>query len=101
MNELIPLEMHSEAYNEIEGAIRWYDKRSEGLGAQFEKELDLAIACIRESPDTWPKFVSGTRRFFLHRFPFAVVYVYDGTRVRVFAVMHLRRKPGYWLKRMN
>ena len=98
---MISLEIHSEAYNEIEGAIRWYDERSEGLGAQFEKELDLARACIRESPDTWPKFVSGTRRVFLHRFPFAVVYVYDGTRIRVFAVMHLRRKPGYWLKRMN
>jgi len=47
---LIPLEIHYEAYNEIEGAIRWYDERSEGLGAQFENEL--AIACIRESPDT-------------------------------------------------
>jgi hypothetical protein len=98
---LIPLDIHSEVYDEIEGAIRWYNDRSEGLGAQFERELDHAMNCICESPDTWPKYVSGTRRFFLHRFPFAVVYVYDGTRIRVFAVMHLRRKPGYWLKRMN
>ena len=98
---MIPLDIHSEVYDEIEGAIRWYDERSQGLGKRFEKELDHAIACIREFPDTWPTFVSGTRRFFLHRFPFAVVYYYDGTKIRVYAVMHLRRMPGYWRKRMN
>ncbi|UCF93565.1 MAG: hypothetical protein JSW39_05220 [Desulfobacterales bacterium] len=98
---MIPLDIHSEVYDEIEGAIRWYDEQAEGLGSQFEKELDHAIDCILEFPDTWPKYVSGTRRFFLHRFPFAVVYLYDSIKIRVFAVMNLRRKPGYWRKRMN
>jgi len=96
---LIPIEIHSEAFDEIEGAIRWYDERAEGLGIKFEKELDHAVACIRDCPDTWSKYVSGTRRFFLNRFPFAVVYLYDGTKIRIFAVMHLRRKPGYWRKK--
>jgi len=98
---LIPVEIHSGVYSEIEGAIRWYNERSEGLGIQFEQELDRAVACIRDFPDTWPKYIYGTRRFFLRRFPFAVIYIYDGTRIRIFAVMHLRRKPGYWRKRMN
>jgi hypothetical protein len=72
-----------------------HNEQVEGLGSQFEKEFDHAMAHICQFPDTWPKYVSGTRRFFLHSFPFAVVYLYDSTKIRVFTVMHLRRKPGY------
>lgn len=93
------IKIHIEAYDEIEAAKRWYETQAEGLGENFEQELDRAMSCIREFPDTWPKYTAGTRRFFMHRFPFAVVYLYDEKIIWVFAVMHLRRKPGYWRKR--
>ncbi len=95
------IEIHSDVYDEIEGAIRWYENQVTGLGERFEQELDRAMLCIREFPDTWPKYTAGTRRFFLRRFPFAVVYLYDDKINRVFALMHLRRKPGYWRKRIS
>ena len=93
------IEIHSDVYDEIEAAKRWYENQVEGLGERFEQELDRAMLCIREFPGTWPQYTAGTRRFFLHRFPFAVVYLYDEKIIRVFALMHLRRKPGYWRKR--
>lgn len=93
------IELHSDAYDEIEAAKCWYDNQSEGLGDRFMRELDRAMSRIRESPNTWPAYVAGTRRFLLHRFPFAVVYLYDEQTIWVYALMHLRRKPGYWRKR--
>lgn len=65
------------------------------------KEIDWAMEYTREFPESWPVYVFGTRRYLLHRFPFAIVYSYDGAIVKVFALMHLHRKPGYWLKRLN
>jgi hypothetical protein len=95
------IKIHSEAYLEINAAKQWYESQSEGLGDQFVDEVDRAIECIRELPESWPVYMSGTRRFFVHRFPFAVVYAYDGVIIKVFALMHLRRNPGYWRKRLD
>jgi hypothetical protein len=42
----------------------------------------------------------GVRRFLLPRFPFAIGYVVEGETITVLAVTHLRRRPGYWLRRV-
>ena len=55
------IEIHSDVYDEIEAAKRWYENQVEGLGERFEQELDRAMLCIREFPDTWPKYTAGTR----------------------------------------
>jgi hypothetical protein len=36
----------------------------------------------------------------VHRFPYAVLYRPDPDEIVVVAVMHQRRRPGYWLGRM-
>lgn len=97
---MVSIELHSAVYNEIEGAKHWYDEKSISLGNRFIQEVNRGMECIRENPDSWPVYISGTRRFFLHRFPFAIVYKCDGETARVFALMHLHRKPGYWRKRL-
>jgi hypothetical protein len=98
---LTPVIIHPQAFLEIEGAKKWYESQSQGLKDQFMNELDHGMEYTWEYPESWPAYVSGTRRYLLHRFPFAIVYSYDGTTVKVFALMHLHRKPGYWLKRFN
>ncbi|MEK9138326.1 MAG: type II toxin-antitoxin system RelE/ParE family toxin [Bacteroidota bacterium] len=94
------IELHPEALHELEEAHIWYKGKSARLGERFLDELDRAMAAIQQSPDRWPTFVGGTRRFLLHRFPFAVVYRKTDNNIQVIAVMHQRRNPGYWKKRM-
>lgn len=94
------IEILSEAYKELESARQWYEERSRGLGGKFLDEVDWGMNAIRDFPDTWPLYIHGTRRVLLHRFPFAIVYLYDGEKVYVIALMHLRRKPGYWGNRV-
>jgi len=40
------------------------------------------------------------RRILLRRFPFGVVYGVMDDQIVVVAIMHTRRKPGYWKNRM-
>ena len=100
MADRLPLEFHPDAFGELEQAKRWYDRQRQGLGEAFFQEISAAIAHIQESPYTWPEFRQGTRRFLIHRFPFAVIYSHSGNNVLVVAVMHLKRRPDYWRSRL-
>lgn len=91
--------IHPDADRELEQAQTWYEERVAGLGRMFFSEIESAIHTIQNSPDTWPKYMAGTQRFLVHRFPFAIVYRSDDQMIQVIAVMHLKRRPGYWARR--
>lgn len=93
------VELHPEAAVEAQAAREWYDERGPALGKAFLAELDRAIDRIVESPDRWPKFRAGIRRYLMRRFPFMVIYRQIGEVIQVLAVAHARRKPGYWRHR--
>jgi hypothetical protein len=42
----------------------------------------------------------GVRRLLVDRFPYALVFVESETEIRVLAVAHTRRRPGYWRSRL-
>lgn len=96
-----PVEFHPDAFAELERAEAWYDGQRPGLGESFVYEITAAISRIRETPKTWPEYKHGTRRFLVHRFPFAVIYSHRASCLFVIAVMHLRRRPGYWHSRLE
>lgn len=41
------------------------------------------------------------RKASLKRFPYAVVYWMDDDTLRIIAIMHLHREPGYWHGRVG
>lgn len=88
--------LHPEAIAEAAATATWYRERSESAALAFLKEFDRAIDRIAAAPGRWPKYVGGTRRFLMHRFPFSVVYRIEGEAIQVLAVAHARRRPGYW-----
>jgi plasmid stabilization system protein ParE len=90
---------HPRAAEELEAAAQWYWDRSERAALAFRSELDRAVRLIAETPDRWPEYVSGTRRFLLRRFPFSIVYRQVQSDIQVIAVAHAKRRPGYWRDR--
>jgi len=44
-------------------------------------------------------FEAGARRALLNDFPYSVIYRIKGDVVEIVAIMHQRRKPGYWADR--
>ena len=41
------------------------------------------------------------RRALLTRFPYAIVFLIMSEEIRVLAVAHAKRRPGYWLNRLR
>ena len=95
-----------EAVDEADEAALRYDTRRSGLKEEFHAELDLAWAAIEERSHGMPALegYSGlfdVRRHLLKRFPYVVIFAYDEQECLIVAVAHTRRKPLYWLDRLN
>ncbi len=98
--------MLSVAEVEATEAALHYEERQPGLGDQFLTELDHALDRIRHDPRllgpvehyTGPREL---RRCLLHRFPYIVVFLVQSDEAVVVAVCDVRRRPLYWLERLN
>jgi toxin ParE1/3/4 len=95
-----PYRFHPEASRELEAADDWYFSRNFDASIDFLFEVDAAIASIAHAPHRWPKYLYGTRRLVMQRFPFSVVYLDDPDLITIIAVAHAKRKPGYWRRRL-
>jgi plasmid stabilization system protein ParE len=95
---------HPEAIAEYQDAANFYLERASPLiAASFVAELETSISKILLNPETWPVAEAPLiRRHLIHRFPYALYYRWESqhNRVAIYAVMHLRRKPGYWKSRI-
>src|SRR5579864_8000524 len=96
-----PVRFHPEAEREYLSSVAWYAERSVPAALDFEAELQRAMSAIAKSPERWPHYLSGCRRYILHQFPFSLVYRARDGEVLVLALAHAHRRPGYWKKRLS
>ena len=89
------------AKEEMNEAASYYESQASGLGMDYLSEVERAVASISESPMTWPKIEGEIRRRLLQRFPFGILYYIESEEIVILAVAHLRRRPGYWKKRIR
>ncbi|MBI1821974.1 MAG: type II toxin-antitoxin system RelE/ParE family toxin [Nitrospirae bacterium] len=90
---------HPDAEAELDRTIEYYEQCQRGLGLIFAEEVYATIARIIEYPDAWSILSKNSRRCFVTRFPYGVVYQIKSSALRITAVAHLNRRPGYWKKR--
>ena len=93
-------ELHPEARIEIEGADHWYSERSPDAADDFIETVHGGIANIAKASTRWPRYFYGTRRYLLPKFPFSIVYLDETDTIKIVAVAHHKRKPGYWKSRI-
>lgn len=89
------------ALDELRDAYHYYESQQPGLGQDFTKKLNSAIDKILQHPELWPVMprTKQARRHRMKRFPYGVVYKVKADHSRILAIMHLRRRPGYWKNR--
>lgn len=97
--------IHDEAFTEIDATLIWYEAQREGLAAEFVVDLRATLRELRNAPtlsmaDRSAPPEARVRRRRLRRFPFVVVFAESATEYVVIAVMHRRRRPGYWSSRL-
>lgn len=93
-------DFHPDALREYEDAVSYYEGRQAGLGERFILAIEDAFESIRLAPERWPVLEQDVRRRLTRVFPYAVLYSVEEDSILVLAIMHCRRKPGYWRKRV-
>nr|MDO8118723.1 type II toxin-antitoxin system RelE/ParE family toxin [Candidatus Sigynarchaeota archaeon] len=96
----LELIFHPEAEREMNEAIAFYNLTMKHLGTDFLNEIEKVVKNIKDNPIAWPVIDLNVRRCLLRRFPFGVLYIVEGNRINIVAVANLKRKPGYWKKRL-
>jgi plasmid stabilization system protein ParE len=92
---------HPEAEQEYLDAAGYYFQAGPELAGRFYDEIERLIADIRLQPDRFRVFDAPARRHFSDVFPYAVLYLNQPDRVWIIAVMHMKRRPGYWRERLG
>ena len=87
------------AKGELEDAAVWSDEERPGLGEEFIREIDDAVARAAAAPQRCPVVFGDIRRAVARRFPFAVYFRVRSDALVVLAVFHGRRDPAIWQRR--
>lgn len=103
---MTPVRFSPEALDELAEAALWYEARSAGLGAELLAEVEAALALLGSRPRSFPRLEGlaptlEVRRALLARFSYALVFLVRPDELRVLAVAHAKRRPGYWLSRVH
>ena len=95
----VPINFRLEVLDEIDGAIRWYEKQRVGLGDEFFSALLNQFDLIRENPEGWAILYRKVRACPMRRFPYVIYYRVQPDGVIVIAVQHGHRHPHAWRRR--
>jgi toxin ParE1/3/4 len=94
------VEFHPEAQDELFSAAHFYEALTPGLGLDFINTVRQTYERLPEAPTSGPTFGRRLRRLLVPKFPYGLLYRVEAERIYIIAVMHLRRRPGYWRSRL-
>ena len=89
-----------DALAEAEEAARWY--RANGgtdTARAFAQELRRIVSLASSQPGIGSAGLRDTFRLYFKRFPYTLVFRIEGDTLRVIALAHQSRRPGYWVGR--
>jgi len=88
------------ALAELHDAAAFYAARANvELGLAFITEFERTAKLVLENPTLGAIYRGKQRRYLFRRFPYSIIYQVTADELRVIAVAHQRRRPGYWSKR--
>jgi toxin ParE1/3/4 len=96
----VTLRIHPEARLEFQRSAAYYRTISRELAARFTDDVEQAFRDVLRSPFLYPILENPARAKLLDDFPFSIVYAIESDVVFVIAVMHQKRRPGYWRSRI-
>ena len=89
------------ADEELHEAKEYYELQRQGLGLEFVEAFEEAMGRIVAFPEAWGLIADKVRCCIFKRFEYGVIYVVRDETIFVLAVMHLKRRPGYWKRRLK
>ncbi len=83
----------------IESIDRYLTEAGSLRAAAFESEVTRTVKLLVRLPRLGTPGSHDTRSIPLRRYPYSVHYRVEPDLIRIIAVAHHRRLPGYWAKR--
>jgi len=80
----------------VEGAAYYAREANQDIAEAFISEFDRSARLLGEYPKLGTTWRGRIRRLPLRRFPYSIVYSLSQAEVRILAVAHQRRRPGFW-----
>jgi len=96
---MTPVIFDPEARAEFLSSVKYYEDCQPNLGRHFRLAVDSAIKKIAETPFRYRVLHAPFRRYLIQKFPFSIIYSIEPNHIRILAIAHTKRKPGYWLDR--
>jgi len=85
---------------EMEDTIDYYDDQMSGLGQKFYYGFLDTVNYISIAPEAWRKVGRNTRRINIKRFPYLILYVFDGNNILITCIAHQHRSPTYYANKI-
>ncbi len=99
-----PVALDRAAYEDLLATLEWHDVHArEGTSERLSAAVHQLLVELGEdrAASRWFSRRLGVRTAFVEGFPYQILYVDDAVELRVLAVAHLRRRPGYWRSRIG
>ncbi len=96
---MLPVRFVPTARREFDGARRWYEQQSSGLGERFEAAIHAKLLSLRERPDFYACVHDDIREASLTKFPYTIYFRVETDEIIVASVFHNSRDPDVWQSR--
>ena len=90
---------HPEAQGEYLEVIAYLGLHAPSAVESFAADVQEAVRFIEKHPEGAPVERGSVRCKLLRRFPYELYYSREADSIRILAVAHQRRRPGYWVDR--
>ncbi len=97
------LVLATDAIQDIDEAIEWYEAQKEGLGIRFALSFKESVRFLENNPQMYAKIFEEVRRVLVRSFPYSAYYLIEENKkeVLIFAVVHNSRNPQIWQGRVK
>ncbi len=82
------IELRPPVLSDLDEAFGWYEAREDGLGVNFIKMFSAVLPMLRRNPAACAFWYRDVRHVMLKRFPYAVYFRVEGSKVVIFRVYH-------------
>jgi len=93
--------LRPEAEQELLEAQAWYESKALGLGFEFARAADAAVASALRNPCGHLRIEECFYRVLFRKFPYTLIYLPSPNELLVVSFFHQHREPGVWLERFG
>jgi toxin ParE1/3/4 len=89
--------LHPEVQQDLRDAAAFYrDRAGNNLSRSLLTEFERSVNLLLRHPQLGALWRHGKRRLIIQRFPYSIIYTVAGEEIRILAVAHQSRRPGFW-----